>query len=194
VQVYIKPARSRSFGEDQKLVVQLQLVPHDHSPGKKRSRPRRAADKSPHKKSNSSNSNNNDNDEEVEEVEDDDEDEDDFGDYSGEDSEFMPAGPSENAGGSPPKRRRSNHHHAHHGSSRNALPTVITVDIEDSDQERTVSVPSAQCPTARPLTRSWRRRAEAKKQKQGQGASRRGPPPSGAAALLDDEVIEISTD
>jgi hypothetical protein len=194
VQVYVKPARSRSFGEDQKLVVQLQLVPHDHSPGKKRSRPRRAADKSPHKKSNSSNSNNNDNDEEVEEVEDDDDDDDDFGDYSGEDSEFMPAGPSENAGGSPAKRRRSNHHAHHGGSSRNALPTIITVDIEDSDHEWTVNVPSAQSPTARPLTRSWRRRAETKKQKQGQGASRRGPPPSGAAALLDDEVIEISTD
>ncbi|KAN0134227.1 ATP-dependent DNA helicase [Lactarius tabidus] len=188
VLVYVKPARSRSFGDDQKLVVQFQLVPNDHSPGKRRRRPRRAADKSPRKSSSSNNnSNNNVSDEEVEGVEDEDEDED-FGDDSGEDSEFEPAGPSENAGGSPAKRRRSNYH-AHHGSSRNGLPAVITIDIDESDQEWTVSTPSAQSPTTRSLTRSGRRRAETQKQKQG-----RGPPPSGAAALLDDEIIEISTD
>lgn len=187
--MYLKPAHSRSFGEDQKLVVQLQLVPNDHSPRKKRSRPHKAAEKRLHKDNNNDYNNN-----EEEEVEEEEDEEDDFGDLSGEDGESEPAGPSENAGGSPAKRRRSNHHH------QNGSPTVITIDIEDSDQEPTgIDVPSALPATSRPLTRSWRRRAKAQKQKQGgqgQGTSRRATPSGAAAALLDEEVevIEISTD
>lgn len=160
------------------------MVPNDHSPGKKRGRPRKAVEKSPRTIDSDENDNDNDNEEEEAELVKEEEDEDEFGDRSGEDEESEYAGPSEkNAGGSPPKRRRYH--------QQNATPSVITID---SDQEMTQSVSSAPSVTSRPLTRSWRRRVKTQKQKQGQAASRRGPPLSGAPTLLDDEVIEISTD
>ena len=161
------------------------MVPNEHSPGKKRGRPRKAVEKSPRTIDSDENDNDNDNEEEEAELVKEEEDEDEFGDRSGEDGESEYAGPSEkNAGGSPPKRRRYH---------QNATPSVITVD---SDQEMTQSVSSALSVTSRPLTRSWRRQVKTQKQKQkkGQAVSRRGPPLSGAPTLLDDEVIEISTD
>ncbi len=202
MQVYVKPAPSRRLDEGQKVVVQLQLsgraAPSEHSPRKRSGRKRKAAH-SPHKMKGravyNSADDNDDNDNDNNEEEDGD-----FGDCSGEDGEGDgAAGPSESAGGSPTKRRRSNH-----GSSwvsatpRNAAAAgrgagaggSAAVAVSDSDEEWTGNLCGASVPgTHRPITRSGRRRAVA--QRRGQGASGRGP--LGAPALLDDEVIEISS-
>ncbi|KAH9029421.1 P-loop containing nucleoside triphosphate hydrolase protein [Lactarius pseudohatsudake] len=111
-----------------------------------------------------------------------DEEDGDFGDCSGEDGEGDgAAGPSESAGnctgGSPAKRRRSNYHGS--GPSREAQPAAVTVS--DSDSEWT-GVPAPG--THRPLRRSGRRQARAQRQ---------GQRPSEAIVLLEDEVIEISS-
>ena len=177
MQVYVKPAPSRGIDDGQKFVVQLQLVPSDHSPARKRGRPRKAAQILPKSKGD-------DDSDDEEELEDGD-----FGDCSGEDGEeeAEAAGPSECAGASPAKRRRSNHG----WSGVSALPrnAATAVIVDDSDSEWIGSVPAALPETPR---RSGRRPKVAQKQGQGQGGSRLGP--SGAIELLDDEVIEISTD
>lgn len=177
VQVYVKPAPSRNIIEGQKLVVQLQLVPSDHTPARKRGRPRKVAP-SPTKHKGD------------EEGDDDDDEYGDFGDCSGEDGEEEAgaAGPSEYcAGASPAKRRRSNHVSTGvPAPPRNATAAVI---VEDSDPEWIGDVPAALPVTPR---RSGRRPKAAQKQGKWQGGSRLRP--SGAIALLDDEVIEISTD
>ncbi|KAI9462915.1 ATP-dependent DNA helicase [Lactarius psammicola] len=193
VQVYVKPTSSRRLDEGQKFVVQLQLskrpAPGDHSPGERSGRKRKAAQHSPRKRQSraayNSDDNNND-DDDNEEAEEEDED---FGDCSGEDEEGdRAAGPSESVGRSPPKRRRSNH-----GSSCVPAPprsAASPVAVSDSDSEWTGNLRGAPLvATHRPLTRSGRRRTVA--QKQGQGTLGRWP--SGAAAGLDNEVIEISS-
>ncbi|KAH9019603.1 P-loop containing nucleoside triphosphate hydrolase protein [Lactarius deliciosus] len=188
VQVYVKPA-SRGLNDGQKLVIQLRVSGRavaaptgcDHSPGKRSGRKRKAAQHSSPRKTKERTAHDSD----IEYDDDIEEEDDDFGDCSGEDGEGDgAAGPSENAGncmgGSPAKRRRSNYHGSAPPRSATAPVTVLDSDSEWTGDLCTVPAPG----THRPPRRSGRRRAGA--QGQGQG-------PSEAIVLLDDEIIEISS-
>ncbi|KAH9047166.1 ATP-dependent DNA helicase [Lactarius hengduanensis] len=183
VQVYVKPASSRRLDDGRKLVIQFRVSGRaaaptgcDHSPGKRSGRKRKAAQNSSPRKSKVRQAH--DSDIEYDDDIDNDEEDGDFGDCSGEDGEGDgAAGPSESAGGSPAKRRRSNYH----GSAPPRSATAA-VTVSDSDSEWT-GVPAPG--THRPLRRSGRRQARAQRQQ--------GQRPSEAIVLLDDEVIEISS-
>ena len=204
VQVYLKLSPKRNLDGGQKLVIQL---PHsgraargDPSALKSRSGKRRkAAPENPRKRKSPEvynsdnyhdidNDNDNDNGEEEEDG--------DFGDCSGEDGEIeeidaAAAGPSESAGGSPAKRLRSND-----GSS--CVPTsprsaaAAAAIARSNNSEWTGNLRGAPAATHRSLTRSGNRRSVGRKSAE-RGASKQGFTES-ATLLLDNEVIDISTD